>query len=179
MSLAEVDNQAFLASVADAVLAFNPALMPIVAAGRDDQGAVVLRARFTANVIGTVWIDKDRLWTLREALIGSEPQFDNFTRPDFNPERGDKISGLNNVAIGALVVIASMDDCARVLAACRVAPEAFPAHEIEFAESSLRRSVEMMGKVADNSISALPVRRPAADAVRTGGLALEKHQRGH
>src|SRR5688572_26577563 len=125
MSVAEVDNQAFLASVADAVLAFNHTLAPMVMPGRDDQGAVVLRARFSANVLGTVWIDKDRLWTLREPLISAEAQFENFTRPDFNPERGDKVTGLTNIALAAMIVIESMDDCARVLAASRIAPESF------------------------------------------------------
>lgn len=179
MSLAEVDNQAFLASVADAVLAFNHTLMPVVTPGRDDQAAVVLRARFTANVIGTVWLDHDRLWTLREPLGGAEAQFENFTRPDFNPARGDKITGLNNIAVAAMVVIESMDDCARTLAASRIAPESFTAEEVEFAVASLRRSIAMMAKVADNSISAPAVRRPAADAARTGGIALEKHEKGH
>jgi hypothetical protein len=179
MSLAEVDNQAFLASVADAVLAFNHHLVPVVSAGAADQGAVVLRARFTANVIGTLWIDKDRLWTLREPVAGSEAQFDSFTRPDFNPERGDKVTGLNNLAVAAMVVIAGMDDCARVLAASRIAPESFTPVEVQYAEVVLRRSVDMMSKVADNTISALPVRRPAADAVRTGRLALERYDAGH
>jgi hypothetical protein len=179
MSLAEVDNQAFLVSVADAVLAFNHTLVPAVMAGRDGQAAVVVRARFTANVLGTLWIDRDRLWTLREPVAGAEQQFENFTRPDFNPERGDKVAGLNNVAVAALVVMASMDDCARALAANRIAPESFTASEVDFALTSLHRSVEMMAKVADNTINALPVRRPAADAARAGGLALERHKKGH
>ena len=177
MSLAEVDNQAFLASVADAVLAFNHALAPMVMPGRDDQGAVVLRARFSANVLGTVWIEKDRLWTLREPLIGAEVQFENFTRPDFNPQRGDKVTGLNNIALAAMIVIESMDDCARVLAASRIAPESFASAEVEFAIVSLRRSIDMMTKVADNAISIPALRRPAADAARAGGLALEKHEK--
>jgi hypothetical protein len=179
MSLAEVDNQAFLASVADAVLAFNHTLVPVVMPGRDDQVAVVLRARFTANVLGTVWLDKDRLWTLREPLGGAEAQFENFTRPDFNPERGDKVTGLNNIAVAALIVIESMDDCARVLAASRIAPESFTAEEVDFAVTSLRRSIDMMSKIADNAISVPALRRPAADAARAGGLALEKHEQTH
>jgi hypothetical protein len=178
MSLAEVDNQAFLASVADAVLAFNYHLVPVVMPGRDDQGAVVIRARFTANVLGTVWLDKDRMWTLREPLIGAEAQFENFTRPDFNPERGDKVTGLNNLALAALIVIESMDDCARVVAASRIAPESFTAEEVDFALTSLRRSIDMMTKVADNAISIPALRRPAADAVRAGSIALEKHAKG-
>jgi hypothetical protein len=178
MSLAEVDTQAFLASVADAVLAFNHTLVPVVMPGRDDQGAVVLRARFSANVLGTVWLDKDRLWTLREPLGGAEVQFENFTRPDFNPERGDKVTGLNNIAVAALIVIESMDDCARVLAASRIAPESFTAAEVDFAVTSLNRSIDMMAKIADNAISIPALRRPAADAARAGTIALEKHAQG-
>ena len=179
MSLAEVDTQAFLASVADAVLAFNPALAPVVGPGRPDLAPVVLRARFSANVIGTVWIDKDRFWTLREPYPTTEAQFESYTRPDFNPDRGDKVGGLNNVSVAAMVVIASMDDCVRVLAASQVAPDAFPASELEFAVTSLRRSLDMMSKVADNAISAPAVRRPAADAVRSGSIALERFEKGH
>ena len=178
MSLAEVDTQAFLASVADAVLAFNHTLVPVVMPGRDDQAPVVLRARFTASVLGTLWIDKDRLWTFREPLRGAEVQFESFTRPDFNPERGDKITGLNNVAVAAMVVIAAMDDCVRALTAIRIAPESFTAEDEEFAVVALRRSVEMMQKIADNAISAPAVRRPASDAVRAGSIALEKHDKG-
>lgn len=179
MSLAEVDNQAFLASVADAVLAFNQALAPVVGPGRPDLAPVVLRGRFSANVIGTVWIDKDRFWTLREPFPGTEAQFESYTRPDFNPDRGDKVTGLNSLAVAAMVVMAAMDDCARVLAGSRVAPDAFPASELEFAVASLRRSVEMMSKVADNAISAPAVRRPATDAARSGSLALERYERAH
>lgn len=178
MSLAEVDNQAFLASVADAVLAFNHTLVPVVMPGRDDQAAVVLRGRFTANVLGTVWLDKDRLWTLREPLGGAEAQFESFTRPDFNPERGDKVTGLNNIAVAALIVIESMDDCARVLAASRIAPESFTAEEVDFAVTSLQRSIDMMAKIADNAISVPALRRPAADAARAGAIALEKYAKG-
>ena len=177
MSLAEVDTQAFLASVADALIALNPAIAPMVGRGRDDQAAVVLRGRFTAHVIGTAWVEKDRLWILREPLMGSEAQFESFTRPDFNPERGDKVAGLNNIAVAATIAIASMDDCARVLAASQVAPEAFGPDEVEFAHASLRRSVEMMTRIADNTIVAPSVRRPATDAARSGRVALERFER--
>jgi hypothetical protein len=72
-----------------------------------------------------------------------------------------------------------MDDCARVLAASRIAPESFTAEEVDFAVTSLRRSIDMMSKIADNAISVPALRRPAADAARAGGLALEKHEQTH
>ena len=60
MSVAQADNHAFLASVADAVLAFNPALMPIVSAGRDKR----IRGYFEAN--GKFQLDP--YWSVTSAL---------------------------------------------------------------------------------------------------------------
>ena len=124
MSLAEVDNQAFLASVADAVLAFSHTLVPVVMPGRDDQVAVVLGLA-SRPTSWAPWarqgppVDPPRAADRRRRTVR------DFTRPDFNPERGDKVTGLNDIAVAALIVIESMDDCARVLAASRIAPESF------------------------------------------------------
>ena len=85
---AEVDNQASSLSVHwPTRSAFNHTLVPAVMPGRDDRVRGGVARPLHGQRLGTLSIDKAAV-DPPEPVAGAEQQFDNFTRPDFNPERG-------------------------------------------------------------------------------------------